>query len=123
MTASPKGLQARGRALWRELNGKYEFDPQEVDLVLEVCRTLDTIDALAAAVAGAGVMIVGSQGQPVINPAVAELRQQQAGFARLMTSLNLGSAEAGAGIVSATSVRARTAANARWSKVKAAGSA
>lgn len=114
----PKGLKVRGRKLWRELHVKYEFDMQEADLVLETCRTLDVIDSLAAEVATAGVMVAGSQGQLVLNPAIAELRQTQASFARLVTSLNLDSAEVGGGILTATTVRAKIAANARWSKSK-----
>ena len=114
----PKGLQVRGRKLWKELHVKYEFDAQEADLLLETCRTLDVIDSLAAVVATAGVMVAGSQGQLVLNPAIAELRQTQASFARLVTSLNLDSAEVGGGILTATTVRAKTAANARWSKSK-----
>lgn len=54
----------------------------------------------------------------MLNPAIAELRQTQASFARLVTSLNLDSAEVGGGILTATTVRAKIAANARWSKSK-----
>lgn len=120
MTDTPKGLGARGAALWAELQDALEFDAQEEALLLETCRTLDTIDALAASVDAVGVMIQGSQGQQVLNPAVGELRQQQQSYARLVTMLNLGDVENGAQIISATSASAQAAANARWSNVRKA---
>ena len=120
MTDIPKGLGARGTALWTELQETMEFDPQEEALLLETCRTLDTIDSLATSVDVDGVMIQGSQGQKVLNPAVGEMRQQQQSYARLVTMLNLGSVEGGAQLITATSASAQAAANARWSKVKRA---
>jgi hypothetical protein len=106
--------------VWRDLSTKFEFDEQESDLLLETCRTLDTIDALSAAIDSDGLMVAGSQGQSVLNPAIAERRQQQAAFARLLTMLNLGEAESGSSVAKLTSVKAKTAANARWSRSKAA---
>ena len=120
MTAPKHGLKARGLGLWTQLHETYEFDPQETNLVIEVCRTLDTIDTLAASVAKDGTMVLGSQGQMVLNSAVAELRQQQAAYARLVTMLNLDAAESGSALLTATSASASAAANARWSKVKRA---
>ena len=120
MTAPKHGLKARGLDLWTQLHETYEFDPQETNLVIEVCRTLDTIDTLAASIKKDGTMVLGSQGQMVLNSAVAELRQQQAAYARLVTMLNLNAAESGSALLTATSASASAAANARWSKVKRA---
>ena len=120
MTAPKHGLKARGLGLWTQLHDTYEFDPQETNLVVEVCRTLDTIDTLAASIEKDGTMVLGSQGQMVLNSAVAELRQQQAAYARLVTMLNLNAAESGSALLTATSASASAAANARWSKVKRA---
>ena len=120
MTALKHGLKARGLGLWTQLHDTYEFDPQETNLVVEVCRTLDTIDTLAASIEKDGTMVLGSQGQMVLNSAVAELRQQQAAYARLVTMLNLNAAESGSALLTATSASASAAANARWSKVKRA---
>ena len=120
MTDTPKILGARGGKLWADLQATLEFDPHEEALLLEVCRTLDLIDALALSVDSHGVMIGGSAGQDVLNPAVSELRQAQQSYARLVTMLNLNEAATGASIISATSASASAAANARWSKVKRA---
>ena len=116
--APPPGLGVRGAAAWVEIHETFEFDPQETALLVEVCRTLDTIDALSKAIEIDGYMLTGSQGQPVLNGAVAELRQQQLSYARLVTMLNLQGVEGAAAIIRATSVRASTAANARWNKEK-----
>jgi hypothetical protein len=102
------------------LTGTFEFDVQELDLLLEVCRTLDTIEALSGAIETDGLMITGSQGQLVLNSAVAELRQQQSSYARLVTMLNLGEAADGSSVVQVTTSKARAAANARWSRSKVA---
>ena len=119
----PDGLGVRGSATWTEIHETFEFDPQETELLIEVCRTLDTIDALSKAIERDGHMVMGSQGQPVLNGAVAELRQQQLSYSRLVTMLNLQGVEGAAAIIRATSVRATTAANARWSKQRRASDA
>ena len=115
----PVILRTRGKALWIELQEKFEFDPQDVQLLLETCRTLDVIDSLSQSMDTDGVMIVGSQGQMVLNSAVAELRQQQAAFARLVGHLNLLDVELGQAI-SARSRAAKTAGQARWREGKKA---
>lgn len=114
----PESLGERGSALWHDLQTKFEFDPHEEEILLETCRALDVIDSLAAAVATDGVMLTGSKGQPVLNSAVAELRQQQASFARLAAQLNLMDASLGA-VISARSSASRAAAQKRWRNQKA----
>ena len=115
----PDVLGRRGKALWVELQHTYEFDPHESELLLETCRALDLIDNLQTAIASDGVMLTGSQGQQVLNGAVAELRQQQASYGRLVGQLNLLDAEMGSAIT-ARSRAARTAAQSKWRERKAA---
>ena len=117
MTSLESSLKARGRAFWDAAQAEYEFDIHEAEVLLEACRGLDMVDTLAAAVAADGVMVVGSQGQPVLNAAVGELRQQQAAVARLLSQLNLDSAEVGQ-ILTAKQAQARAAAQARWRERK-----
>lgn len=109
-------LGERGRALWDQLQGVYEFDLHEENLLLEVCRVLDVIDGLAESVVQHGVMVEGSTGQLVVNPSVGEMRQQQASFARLLPLLNLDDGDA-ASVLSLTQSRAKRAAKARWDRV------
>ncbi len=114
----PKILGTRGRKQWRDLHAVYEFDSHETALVLEMCRMLDTIDGLQGAVTDLGIMVTGSQGQPVVNGAVAELRQQQLALARLLTILNLDAVEGDVGLQREISAKAKRAAEARWSRSK-----
>lgn len=113
MKKSGDDLGPRGRVFWDLAQGKYEFDPHEAEVLLEACRTLDLIDELAGVVRRDGVMTVGASGQPVVNGAVGELRQYQAHAARLLTQLNLDSAEVGQ-VLSAKQAQARAAAQKRW---------
>ncbi|WP_017793446.1 hypothetical protein [Leucobacter salsicius] len=117
MEGSESSLGARGRAFWDSAQDEFEFDIHEAEVLLEACRGMDMIDSLAAAVAADGVMTRGSQGQPVLNAAVGELRQQQASVARLLSQLNLDAAEVGQ-VLSAKQAQARAAAQARWREKK-----
>ena len=110
----PQGLAERGVQFWIDLHESLEFDPQETALLTEACRTLDRIEALEALLAG-GLTSVGSTGQTVVHPAVAELRQQQAGFARLMGAVNLPADVATADRF--RSARAHAGAAARWERL------
>jgi hypothetical protein len=114
-----KVLAARGRAFWKKVNADFDFEPHEIEVLLEACRTLDLIDEMAASVQANGVMLVGSQGQPVLNSAVGELRQLQAAAARLITQLNLDDVEVGA-LQSAKQSQARAAAQKKWRDQKRA---
>jgi hypothetical protein len=65
---------------------------------------------------GKSLLSVGSQGQPVINPMVPELRQHRATLASLMRQLKLpedGDEEKAAGDRSSA---ARAAAQSRWAR-------
>ena len=88
MTASrpspPKGCQAAGRTLWRDITGTYELDIHELALLKEATRTVDQLDELAAAVAADGTMIDGR-----IHPALVESRQLRIVLARLLAALRL----------------------------------
>jgi len=53
------------------------------------CRTLDTIRELEDLVRSDGLVSTGSTGQTVIHPALVELRQQRAAYARLVKALDL----------------------------------
>lgn len=118
--AVPDGIGERGAAFWMSVQEQMEFDARETDLLVEVCRSLDMIDRLSSSIAVDGVMIQGSQGQKVLNSAVAELRQQQASYARLVLQLNLDGAEKGESMKSARSSSAAETAKRRWRGVKGA---
>lgn len=109
-----KGLGERGQRLWDAIfTEDVEGDQHDQELVLETCRVLDVIDNLAAAVQRDGVTVAGSRGQPVVNPAVAEMRQQQVVFSRLIGQLNLDEAEMGA-LLTARAAAAKRAGQQKW---------
>ena len=96
---APKGLAARGRAYWGTITEKYEMTISETELLREVCRTLDNLDALAAVVAADGATTTGSQGQIVVHPALTEARGQRLVLHRLIAALALPAEEIPSGAV------------------------
>jgi hypothetical protein len=106
----------RGRALWRAVTREYELTPGEAVVLHEAGRCLDRIDELQAVIDRDGPLGVGSRKQSRVNPAVSELRQQQAQLTRLLGQLGAEKSEPNetAGVYSLASVRGTHAVNARW---------
>ena len=84
----PAHLGAPGRALWGELMGAFDFDAQDLIVVVEACRVKDRLDQLDAVIRAEGVTTVSPQG-PRAHPALTESRQQQIVLTRLVASLRL----------------------------------
>lgn len=80
----PRELRRSGRRLWREVVEAYDLDAHELALLLEMCRTADNLDELAAAVRAEGAVV---DGRP--HPALVEARQQRITYARLAAALRL----------------------------------
>jgi len=121
---APTGLGKEGRALWRSVIDDVasrgtdeldcELDPRELKLLEHACRVEDRIVALQELVDKQGLRVRGSKGQQVLNPAIAEIRQQQIVQQRLLGQIGL---DVGTGEkTGAASNRARHAAQARWSR-------
>jgi hypothetical protein len=110
---APDGLAARGRAFWNYAVDTYEFSAAELQLLTEVCRTLDTCEALDALVRDEGRMVTGSRGQTVAHPALAEVRQSRALLGRLLAQLELPDVD-GCTLPSPVQARGRRAAATRW---------
>jgi len=79
----PKGLGAAGRALWRDANSRYDFDPHELVLLAELCRTKDRLELLELAVQETGV--ADETGK--VPQCVREAREQAMTAARLASIL------------------------------------
>lgn len=90
---APKTLGDAGRALWKKIlaavREEFELDERELAILELACKQQDTASALDAALETAGVVIQGSQGQPRMNPMIAELRQSRLAVARLLGELEL----------------------------------
>ena len=67
----PAGLQARGRALWRDVTDRYQLNPAEGLILHELCRTADILDALHSELVTAQLVVTGSTGQQRPNPLLA----------------------------------------------------
>ncbi len=105
-------LGPRGSALWDLVAAAYSLGPDEVELLVELCRVVD----LAEVLAGETVTrpIVDGKFGPVVNPAVKELRQQRAEMRHLAAALGLPDSTGQPNVESGNTKRARRAANARW---------
>ncbi|BDZ60858.1 hypothetical protein Lsed01_00176 [Demequina sediminis] len=110
---TPDGLGSRGARFWTATLEAYELSDSETPLLLEACRTLDNLDALAQAVADHGAMTVGSMGQPVVNPALTEARGQRIVLHRLLAALALPD-EDGEAIPTGAQQRGKASAAKRW---------
>jgi phage terminase small subunit len=111
---APDHLKARGRNFWARTLADFDLDDGEMELLAEVCRTLDGLDALAAAVERDGVTVSGSTGQTQVHPAITEARGQRAILHRLLKALDLPTDEAAAVTAPAVSLKASRAASSRW---------
>jgi len=107
--AAPKGLEAKGRKLWRETTGAYELRADELDTLEDICREADLIDRLEEALAGSDLIVQGSQGQDVANPIISEIRQHRATKKSLWASMKLPDE-----VAPAAANQQRSAAQSRW---------
>lgn len=110
---APPGLAARGRRFWRATLAEFTLSGAELEILAEACRTLDDLDRLAEMVKTHGATVAGSQGQPVVNPALTEARGQRAILHRLVAALQLPDGDEEP-IPTAVQLRGRRAAQARW---------
>lgn len=114
----PAGLGAAGRAFWRKVVADYELDHDGVALLEQACRTLDELDRLQVAVAGADLLVEGSAGQPRPHPLLGELRAHRLALGKLLTQLALPDEE-DTPPLTATQQRAQKAARDRWAAERA----
>lgn len=85
----PANLEPRGRALW---TATYERHPEmtelEREVLLEACRVVDRLEHLDEACRTEPTVMEGRQG-PLINPALAEARQQANLLKMLMAAMRV----------------------------------
>lgn len=82
-------LGARGSAFWNDVAGEWELRPDELEILGAACRTLDLIQSMEQELEGQPRTVRGSQGQPVINPLVSELRFYRAALASHLRALRI----------------------------------
>ena len=94
MIETPNGLAERGEAFWSTVTSKWDLSPPELEILVEVCRTLDALEVLA-----------GDKAK------LSEARQHRLVLHRLLAALELPEDD---GIASPATLRARKAARTRW---------
>lgn len=115
--APPSDLVARGRgrALWRAVLSEHELRADEFELLSEVCRMLDLLDALREVTADEGLTVNGR-----MHPAVVESRQVRQELRRHLAQLafpDLGDeTEVPSEVADLRTIKARKAARARWDR-------
>ena len=115
----PPRLRARGRAFWDATTTAYELSGAELQILAEICRTLDELEALSATLSADGMTSAGSKGQTVAHPALLELRAARVVLSRLVAQLQLPDEDGAASLPSAASLRSRAAAGQRWRNFRA----
>lgn len=110
----PQGLGPAGIKLWNSIIGKYVLRADELMTLESACRATDRIAAMEDERNGA-IMAVGSMGQDVVHPLIAEIRAHEAQVGAMLAKLKLPDdpANPAAGQES-RSTQARDAANSRW---------
>lgn len=114
-TPPPADLGTAGTALWAAVVGSYELAPHEQQLLRSAARHRDMIDRLEELLEES-LMVVGSQGQMRLSPAVGELRAARLALSKLLLDLGL-PVDSGEGeapkLASPASRKAKAAAHAR----------
>lgn len=112
----PSTLADSGAALWRSLLSRYIFAQHELHTLEWACRQVDDLALLEQAIEEQGATVVGSAGQPRLNPAITEARQARLALAKLLGSLALPAEDvADAPVLTERQKRAKHAADVRWS--------
>lgn len=109
----PQYLGTQGKRLWDDLTSDIDFRPDELSILGDACRETDLIERLEKELRKADLVVKGSQGQPVANPLVQEIRQHRATKATLLRKLDIPEDDAG-DAAGNRSAHGRALANARW---------
>jgi P27 family predicted phage terminase small subunit len=116
---APKQLGPAGKALWRRMTREFDFNGAEVELLKQLCDTIDEIAVLKRELDATGPMVSGSKGQPVLNPVFTQLASHRKVADQLTTALAL--PLEGEAVGQRRSARSKVAADARWRRTKSRG--
>lgn len=111
---APEGLKGPGKVLWASIVDEFVLRPDELRTLADAARASDRLSALRAQLDGMDLMVLGSTGQLVVNPLVAEVRAHEAHVAMLLSRLKLKDSASSARGGSSRSVAARDRASERW---------
>lgn len=83
----PSHLGKVGKAKWRNLTAENSFSAAEFVTLELLCAQLDMLARLDAELSAMGVIVAGSEGQPVVNPVLRERRETIKQIDALMVAL------------------------------------
>lgn len=83
----PAHLGKVGKSKWRRLIEENTFSASELVTLELLCAQLDALDKLDSEMATMGVVVAGSEGQPVVNPVLRERRETIRQIDQLMVAL------------------------------------
>lgn len=87
---APTGLKVAGKRLWRQIWATYDLNPGEAAILERACRATDSAAVMQAELDTLdSLMAVGSMGQSVMHPFVAEIRQHEALAVQCLAKLKL----------------------------------
>lgn len=86
---APSDLQREGRALWRAIQSDYDLEAHEAALLRAACRTVDRLEAIAAALVTSPLTVMNGKGEEITQPLLVEQRMASQALARLLASLRL----------------------------------
>ena len=116
----PPYIGAEGRVLWNRLVGAlgedWNLDERELALLEEAAKTADELGELGEALDRDGMTVTGSRGQPVLHPAVGEIRQMRTLLLRLLGSIELSDPIEAVQAATPEQAKKRRAASARWAR-------
>jgi hypothetical protein len=104
----PAGLDDAGAAFWRDVHTDWKLRPDEEQLLLAACRTIDELARLETALHAASVVVRGSKGQDRAHPLVREIREHRLALKQLLGAAGIGISESGAGAPAGERARARS---------------
>ncbi|MFA1703037.1 P27 family phage terminase small subunit [Mycobacterium intracellulare] len=85
----PSHLGKVGKAKWRKLTAEFSFSEAENDTLELYASAWDVLTRIDAELADMGVVVAGSEGQPVVNPLLKERRETVKQIDALAISLAL----------------------------------
>ena len=114
---APAELAAAGAELWRNVRRDFDLRPDEIEYLLNACRTLDELKRIEQQLANEAIFSKGSRGQRVANPLLGEARAHRREFTAQMKALGLrDAADPDAALHSLSSSGGRQLALARWNR-------